>query len=45
MASVLAIDVEGKRYFNKFANEEELEEFKYMKSLDEKKILEIERMR
>ena len=45
MASVLAIDVEGKRYFNKFAKEQEIKEFKYIKSLDKKKLLEIEKMR
>jgi hypothetical protein len=37
--------VEGNRYFTKFADEHEVEQFKYFRSLDDKQRLEIERMR
>ena len=32
---VMAVDVEGSRYFTKFAEEHEIEQFKYLKTLDE----------
>ena len=42
---VLSVDVEGNRYFSKFADESERDEFKYMKSIDEVKKAQIAEMR
>lgn len=35
--TILSVDIEGKRFFTKFATEEERDTFKYMKSLDPEK--------
>ena len=41
---VLSVDVEGNRYFGKFAEEWERDEFKYFKTLSESKKAEIQEM-
>ena len=41
---VLAVDIEGNRFFTKFAEEFETEEFKYLKSLDEEKKARLQQM-
>ena len=42
---VLAIDVEGRRFFSKFATDDEKAQFKYLKSLTEEKRKEIDELR
>ena len=42
---VLAIDVEGRRFFSKFATDDEKARFKYLKSLTEEKKKEIDELR
>ena len=42
---VLSVDVEGLRYFTKFAENNELDEFKYLKSIDSEKRAKIDQMR